>query len=200
MLTATRALEQINNQIRALQNQASMLQNMAKNLERLDVSTLGRMQAALTRIDGLMIEAEGLNFNLEQFEVRWRQQHPQGYDAMVRTDDIVRAARSRWQDAMGAFRRTMQVQAQIVTNVQGDRQLLSDLVTRSQGAAGALQVQQAANQLIALSTKQQMQIQTLMAAQYRAEAQDMARKAQAEEAARETTRRFLGSGSAYTAE
>ncbi|WP_419739552.1 hypothetical protein [Ruegeria sp.] len=50
VLTATRALEQINNQIRALQNQASMLQNMAKNLERLDVSTLGRMQAALTRL------------------------------------------------------------------------------------------------------------------------------------------------------
>ena len=43
-----------------------------------------------------------------------------------------------------------------------------------------------------------MQIQTLMAAHYRAGAEDAARKSQAEEAARETTRRFLGSGSAYS--
>lgn len=49
-----------------------------------------------------------------------------------------------------------------------------------------------------LSIKQQLQIQTLMAAQYRAEALDQARKAQAEAAAQATTTQFLGSGSAYT--
>ena len=43
-----------------------------------------------------------------------------------------------------------------------------------------------------------MQIQTLMAAQYRADAQDAARKAQAEEAARVATTRFLGSSTAYS--
>ncbi len=108
------------------------------------------------------------------------------------------AARERWQSAMNAFRQTMRMQSQIVENVGADEGLLTDLVNRSQGAVGALQAQQAANQLIALSTKQQMQIQTLMAAHYRAGAEDAARKAQAEEAARETTRRFLRSGSAYS--
>tara|TARA_R110002012_G_scaffold30184_1_gene91921 strand:- start:2757 stop:3473 length:717 start_codon:yes stop_codon:yes gene_type:complete len=197
VLQAARALEQINNQIQQLQNQATMLQNMARNLQRLDFSSLGQMQGALNRIDGLMMQAEGLSFDLTQLEGQWQQQYPDSYDASIGVNDMATAARERWQNAMNAFQKTMRVQSQIVENVRADEGLLTDLVNQSQGAAGALQAQQAANQLIALSTKQQMQIQTLMAAQYRAEAEDAARKAQAEEAARETTKRFLGSGKAY---
>ena len=47
---------------------------------------------------------------------------------------------------------------------------LNAIVARSQGAEGALQAQQATNQLLALTAKQQFQIQNLMAAQYRAQA------------------------------
>ena len=43
-----------------------------------------------------------------------------------------------------------------------------------------------------------MQIATMMAAQYRAEAIDAARKAEGEAAARAATKKFLGSGKAYT--
>lgn len=197
-LQAARALEQINNQIQSLQNQAVMLQNMAKHLQRLDYSSLGQIMGALNRIDGLMIEAEGLSFELTRLEDQWREQYPESYDATVTTSDLATAARRRWQDAMSAFRRTMRVQSQIVENVRSDGELLGDLVNRSQSAAGALEASQATNQLIALSTKQQMQIQTLLAAHYRAEAEDLARKAQSEEAAREITRRFLGTGKAYS--
>lgn len=198
VLQAARALEQINNQIQQLQNQATMLQNMARNLQRLDFSSLGQMQGALNRIDGLMMQAEGLSFDLTQLEGQWRQQYPDSYDASIGVNGMATAARERWQNAMNAFRQTMRVQSQIVENVRADEGLLTDLVGQSQGAVGALQAQQAANQLIALSTKQQMQIQTLMATHYRSQAEDAARKAQAEEAARETTKRFLGSGSAYS--
>lgn len=198
VLAAARSLEQINNQIQSLQNQATMLQNMARNLQRLDFSSLGQLSGALNRIDGLMIEADGLSFDLGQLEDQWREQYPDSFEPVITASDLASAARERWQSAMNAFRQTMRVQSQIVENVQADGDLLADLVTRSQGAVGALQAQQATNQLIALSAKQQMQIQTLMATHYRAEAEDAARKAQAEEAARETTRRFLGSGSAYS--
>jgi P-type conjugative transfer protein TrbJ len=198
VIQAARALEQINNQIQQLQNQATMLQNMARNLQRLDFSSLSQLQGALNRIDGLMMQAEGLSFDLASLEGQWRQQYPASYEASVSVSDMATAARERWQSAMNAFRQTMRVQSQIVDNVRADEGLLADLVNQSQGAVGALQAQQAANQLIALSAKQQMQIQTLMAAHYRSQAEDMARKAQAEEAARETTRRFLGSGKAYS--
>ncbi|MCR4266782.1 P-type conjugative transfer protein TrbJ [Nitratireductor sp. ZSWI3] len=198
VLTAARSLEQINNQIQSLQNQATMLQNMARNLQRLDFSSLGQLTGALNRIDGLMIQADGLSFDLDRLEDEWLEKYPESYDATIKVNDLAAAARERWQSAMKAFRQTMRVQSQIVENVQADGDLLADLVNRSQGAVGALQVSQATNQLIALSAKQQMQIQTLLATQYRAQAEDAARKAQSEEAARETTRRFLGSGTAYS--
>ena len=198
MLTAARTLEQINNQIRSLQNQATMLQNMARNLQRLNFSSAGQLMSALNRIDGLMMQARGLGFELARLDAAWRQHYPDSYAANVSADDMATAARERWQNAMHAFRRSMRVQAGIAANVQDDRVLLADLMNRSQGAAGALQAQQVANQLIALSAKQQMQAQALMAAHYRAEAEEMARHAQAEEAARATTKRFLGSGNAYS--
>ncbi len=197
VLTAARTLEEINNQIRSLQNEAMMLQNMARNLQSLNYSSLSQMNGGLTRIGTLMTEADGLSFNLTQMEGQWQQEYPDSYNVTISTNDLAVASRGRWQNAMNAFHNTMQVQSQIVANVQADQPLLNDLVNQSQSAAGALQAQQASNQLIALSTKQQMQIQQMMAAQYRAEAEDAARKAQAEEAARKTTQAFLGSGTAY---
>jgi P-type conjugative transfer protein TrbJ len=198
VLTAARTLQQINNQISQLQNEAVMLQNMARNLKNLDYSSLGQMTGALTRIGALMSEAEGLSFNLTQLEGQWEQQYPDSYAATVTTNDQAVAAHVRWQSAMDAYRQTMQVQSQIVANVQNDQPILAELVNRSQSAGGALQAQQAANQLAALSAKQQMQIQQMMAAQYRAQAEEAARKAQSEEAARETTQVFLGSGTVYS--
>src|SRR3546814_17533808 len=99
---------------------------------------------------------------------------------------------------MSADQQTRRREAQVGENGQADGATLSELVTASQGAVGSLQAQQATNQLLALSTKQQLQSQNLMAAQYRSEALDQARKAQAEEAARAATARFPGSGTAYT--
>jgi type IV secretion system protein TrbJ len=86
----------------------------------------------------------------------------------------------------------------VIENVQADAGLLADLVSQSQSATGSLQVGQATNQLLALGTKQQLQIQQMMAAQYRADAVERARQQQAMEAARENTRRFIGSRDIYT--
>lgn len=198
VLQAIRALEQINNQIRALQNQATMLENMARHLQRLDYSSLGQITGALRRIDALMNQAQGIGFDLAQTDAAWQVHFPEAYNSATTTIDMVTQAQARWRTAMQAYRHTMRVQSQVVGNVQADSALLSDLVTRSQGAVGSLQAQQATNQLLALTTKQQLQVQNLMAAQYRADALQLARDAQAEEVARVATARFLGSGAAYT--
>jgi P-type conjugative transfer protein TrbJ len=92
----------------------------------------------------------------------------------------------------------MQIQSQIAQTVQADTSKLADLVNASQGAGGNLQVSQATNQLLALSIKQQLQIQTLMAAQGRAEALKDANEAEAEAQGRADLQRFLGSPNAYT--
>ena len=92
----------------------------------------------------------------------------------------------------------MSVQAQVVGNVREDTEALAAIVARSQGAEGSLQAQQATNQLLALTAKQQFQLQEMMAAQFRSEAQEQARQATQAAEARAATKRFLGSGSAYT--
>ena len=198
VLQAARALTQINNQIQALQNQTVMLQNMATNLRRLDYSSLNAMTGALQRIDTLMTQAQGITFDVNSTTTAFQQSYPQQYASAVGSDQLVLDARGRWRNSMDAYRHTMNVQSQVVQNVQSDGVLLNDLVTASQGAEGSLQAQQATNQLLALSTKQQLQIQNMMAAQYRAEAMEQARAAESQEQARAAFDRFAGSNSAYT--
>lgn len=198
LLTAARSLEQINNQIRSLQNQAAMLVNQAKNLTRIDFPQLEQLKQALQQVDRLMGQAQGVQFRLDGLDERFRKLFPEQFDRALTAGGQAANAKARLNAAMAGFRHTMAVQAQVVGNVQSDAQTLSALVGRSQGAEGALQVAQATNQLLALSAKQQFQIQSLMAAQYRAEAMESARRAQAESDARQATRKFLGSAVAYT--
>lgn len=198
VLTAARALTQINNQIQSLQNQTVALQNMAKNLQSLDYSSLGTMTSALTRIDSLMNQAQGISFDVNSTTAAFQQSYPKQYAAAVTSDQLVLDARGRWANSMNAFQQTLTVQSQVVGNVQEDSGLLSDLVGASQNAVGALQAQQATNQLLALSTKQQLQIQNMMAAQYRAEALEHARAAESQEQGRASFDRFMGGNSAYT--
>lgn len=198
LLQATRALEQIQNQVKSLQNEAQMLTDMALNLKQLDVTSLGEITSALRRIDSLMAQAEGIAFDVQETTLVLQRQFPKEYDDATTTNEAVSDALASWHSAMDAYRHTMTVQAQVVENVQFDSATLAKLLAASDSAVGGLQAQQATNQLVALSAKQLLQIQNLMAAQYRAEALDKARKAEAEEAARTATERFLGPGHAYT--
>jgi len=198
VLTAARTLSQINNQIQALQNQASMLTNMAKHLQRLDFSSLNQITRSMQRIGTLMNQAEGIAFDLASTDDVLRQQFPAEFDRALSTSQIIAQARTRLQASMQGYRQSMRVQAQVVENIEADADLLTELVSQSQSATGSLQVSQATNQLIALSTRQQLQIQQMMAAQYRADAIERARQQQAMEAARERTKRFIGTADIYT--
>ena len=198
LLQAARALEQINHQIQSLQNEAAMLQNMARNLERIDFPQLERLGSAMQRIDQLMGQAQGVDFRIDQLDERIRNLFPGAVERVLGRDQRVMQARARLDAAMGGFRQAMGVQAQVVENVREDAGLLRELVGRSQNAVGSLQVSQAANQLLALSINQQFQLQNLMAAEFREASIERARRAQAEADGRAATRRFLGTGRAYT--
>jgi len=198
MLTAARTLQQISNQVQSLQHEATMLQNMARNLDRLDFSSLQQISSSLRRIGTLMNQAEGIALNVSATNAALDASFPRSGNGALSTDQTVVRAQTQWQASMDGWRQTMRVQAQVVENVQADAPLLRSLVSASQGADGAMQAQQAANQLTALSIQQQMQLQTMMAAQYRADALERARQAQALEAARQETQRFIGSADIYT--
>lgn len=197
ILQAARALQTINNQIRSLQNEAQMIKDMATHLKRLDVSALLKLNKDIAAINTLMTEAKGIAFTLKETRAALKAQFPDSYPFSFTHKGLAQQAEARWQSSMDAFQQTLQVQARIGEGLQADAATLTELLQASEAAEGGLQAQQAANQLSALVAKQQMQIATLMAAQYRAEALDAARKAQGEAAARAATRKFLGTGKAY---
>jgi P-type conjugative transfer protein TrbJ len=198
VLQAARALQQINNQIQQLQNQATMLQNMGKNLSSLNTSQLSTMITALTQISTLINQGNGIAFNVNSTNSAWTTSFPTTVPLGTSTTSLASSAQTRWQQSMSAYQQTLQVQAQVAQNVQADATTLSSLVNTSQGAVGNLQVLQATNQLLALATKQQLQVQNLMAAQYRANSLDTARKAEDETAAQTEFTTFVGNGQAYT--
>lgn len=198
ILQAARALQQINNQIQALQNQVLMLENMAKHLQRMDYSSVGSMQNALRQINGMMTRAEGIAFQVNQSETAFARYYPKEYAVSVTRDQLAQDARQRWLHSMDALRHTTMVQAQVVQNVESDTDELARLVNESQVAVGSLQAQQAGNQLIALSAKQQLQTQEMLAAQYRADALVQARDTAAQEQARVQFEQFIGQPQIYT--
>ncbi|MCJ2182413.1 P-type conjugative transfer protein TrbJ [Novosphingobium sp. 1949] len=198
ILTAARTLEQINNQIRMLQNQAQSLINQAKNLTTISFPELQALKQTMQQIDQLMGQAQGIQFKVASLDQQFRSLYPDRFAQSLTTSQQVQSARARMDTARAAFKQTMTVQAQVVENIAADQAALTGIIARSQSAEGALQASQATNQLLALVAKQQFQIQTLMAAQYRAEAIERANQAQSRTDAQSASAKFLGSGSAYT--
>ncbi len=193
LLQAARALEQINHQIASLQNEARMLEAMDRNLERVDFPEIQRVRNAMERIGDLMEQARAIDFRVEGLDRRLAALFP-GEGA--RTPDVAEA-RERLAAAREGYLQAMRVQARVAENLGEDAALLEAIALRSDGAVGALQAQQAASQLAALGVKQQLQLQSLLAAEFRSEAIERARRAQAEADGRETARRFLARREAY---
>ena len=200
ILTAARTLQTVNQQIQQLQNEAQILVNMGKNLTRIDFPQIDALKQKLAEIDRLMGRAQAIDFRVDQLDDKFQSLFPQDFSSALSTDARVRDARGRLDVSMGAFRQTMTVQARVVENIHSDTEALADIVARSQGADGSLAAQQATNQLLALTAKQQFQLQHMMAAQFRSEAVEQARQATQSVEARAATKKFLGSGSAYTPE
>lgn len=198
ILTAARALEQINNQIRSLQNEAQMLMNEARNLTSLDFSALNELRSALSATNQLIAQAQGLAFTVSQMETEFARLYPNAYTAGASASQMALDARQRWTNSLEALRTATKVQSQAVQNFRSDEQTLTDLVNRSQSAAGALQAAQATNQLLALQSRQAMQAQQLQITQDRAAALEQARQVAVQERAREVRRRFQGDGTPYT--
>lgn len=198
VLTAARTLQQVNNQIQSLQNEAQMLLRLDKNLKGV---AFPQLQALLDRLDGidrLMKQAQSVDFEMDQLEARLKALYPRSFDPASTRDQRLQAARARYDASTDALRRTMTVQSGIVQQARDDAEALAEISARSQGAEGALAVGQATNQLLALTAKQGMALQQMMAAQFRADALEKQRQLTESEASRAGTRRFLGTGTAYT--
>ncbi|MGE0851976.1 MAG: P-type conjugative transfer protein TrbJ [Hyphomicrobiaceae bacterium] len=199
LLTAARALEQINNQVRQLQNQVLMIQRMDLNLLRLGSTISPDLQRTLADIQAQLRAGEGIAMRLQATQSGYEQLFPRQLSTALSGDDVLRNAVTRWDEEYAAFQRTALLQGQIADSIEGDTRLLTAATTRSLSAVGILEATQAGNDLTALGVKQSLALQGLLTAQLRAETLAKARDLATETEARQRFRTFLGAGSAYTA-
>ncbi|WP_421871834.1 P-type conjugative transfer protein TrbJ [Nitratireductor rhodophyticola] len=190
VLSAARALEQINNQIASLQNEAQMLINQARNLTSLPTSLMNEIQGNFDQMQTLLGQAERLAYDVQTIEQQFQQAYREIGPELSDTQ-LVEAARERWQLSSDAFEHAIKAGATAVGNIEGVQQQTSGLVDASQSAAGVLQATQAGNQLLAVQAQQMSDLVALLAAQGRADAMEQARNAAEHEEARERFRRFM---------
>lgn len=199
LLSAARALEQINNQIRSLQNQAEVLLRMDQNLASLGTTISPDLQRTLADIQTQVQAGEGIAVRLRETQNSYDEIFPGQVSAALSSNDVLRNATTRWEEEYAAFRRSALVQGQIADSMETDARLLGDALASSRNAVGALEATQAGNELTGLSVKQSLALQGLLTVQTRAETLTRARDLATEEEARQRFKSFIGAGSAYTA-
>lgn len=193
VLTAARALQQINNQIQMLTNQTQMLVNQAKNLANLPMSTLTQLQSTIARTQSLLNQAQNISFNVQQVEQAYSSHYGAASPSASNTA-LLSDARTRWQNSVSAFEDSLKVQAGVVGNVSTNSSAMTSLVSASQSAAGALQAAQAGNQLLALQSQQLSDLVAVLAAKGRADALEQARAAATESQGQQQYKLFATRG------
>jgi len=181
-LTATRTLQQVT-------AQATMLPQMT----RLGIYVGEDFERTLSDLNRLTHQARGLTYRIDEIERVFEMHFPDAYADWSVTQQA-QIADAQQDAAIMAFRDSIKMQAQITEAVEQDSRQLNVLMNASQGSAGELSAMQAGNQITALSAKQTMQMQTLMAAQYRAEAIERSRALYAEQAGAARHEAFMGRG------
>ena len=196
VLTAARALQQINNQIVSLQNQAKMLINQAKNLATLPFSSLLQLEQSIQRTQQLLAQAQRIAYDIQQIDRAFSTTYALASSSLS-NQTLIANAQTRWQNALVGLQDAMRTQATVVGNLDTNRTQMSALVTASQGATGALQASQAGNQLLALQAQQLADLTAVVAAHGRAQNLESAQRAAAQDQGREQLRRFLTQGQGY---
>jgi P-type conjugative transfer protein TrbJ len=197
-LQAARALQQINQQIQALQNQATMITTMVRNLDHLDTSSLTALTNQLTNLQRLIGQGQGLSTAAGAIDQRIAVLFPKTTPTSLTQGS--QQAQQRLGVQLASFQDSLRTQAHILSAVSDDQATLTNLTTASERASGNLAATQATNQLLALAAKQQAQLQTMLAVHFQADALSDADQLQKRSDAQAELHRFLGSGQAYTAQ
>jgi type IV secretion system protein TrbJ len=197
VLQAARALQQINNQITGLQNQALMLLNQARNLASLPYSSLQAIDQSIARTEKLLSQAQHIAYDINQIDQAFAQTYPPSYAGSISSQQLFSDAQTRWQNALAGYQDALRVQAGVVQALDITRAQTDALVSSSQSATGILQATQAGNQLVALQTRQLLDLTALIAAQSRAQSLAGARTTASNAQAQVQFNQFLSNGQTY---
>src|SRR5207244_9478918 len=99
VLTAARALQQINNQIVSLQNQAQMLVNQARNLASLPYSSLQQLEQSIQRTQQLLAQAQRISFDIQQVDRAFSTTYAPA-SSSIPDQALIANAQVRWQNSV----------------------------------------------------------------------------------------------------
>jgi len=193
LASAARGLEQVNTQLRTLEGQAQMLARLDRNLAPLAGSIVPDLKRRLIALEGQLNEGGGMALGRDgsagDVARLFSGADPSARLGEARSDQTD----ARWGQTYASVERAARLQGEVGDGLAGDSRLLGEALDRSRAATGALEVAQAGNELSGLGVKQALALESLLAAQHRAETLKSARELVDEAEARQRFKRFLGS-------
>lgn len=168
VLTAARALQQINNQIVQINNQTQMLINQAKNLASLPFTTVAQITGQIQRTEQLLQQAQRIAYSVSSIDQAFTNTYAGNMN--VSQQQLVVQAQQRWQNSMAGLQDAMRMQAMVVGNIPISRSTVTKLGASSQSASGAKQVGQVTNELLVQVSQQMHDLNAAFAADSRARA------------------------------
>lgn len=190
LLQATRALAQINNQIRQIEQATAMLRQNPLQLS-------PELSQSIDEARSLFRSAQGIAFEVDQLGENLRQLYPETWEEFDLEDIIGQS--DRWMDeSRASFERAMEAEARAAESIERTRGRINSAMQSSSSAEGQTGAIQASNQLLGIQASQLAEIHALLIAQGRAlETERMERLAR-EERAREIQRRTFPTESTAT--
>lgn len=181
LLQATRALEQINNQIRQIEQATQMLRQNPLQLS-------PELTQSISEARELFNTAQGIAFEVNQVGENLRTLYPETWEDFD-LEGVLQQS-ERWEEeSRESLRRAMEAEARAARSIEGSRNRIDRALQSSSSAEGQTGAIQASNQLLGVTASQLAEIHALLIAQGRAlETERMERLAR-QERAREIQRR-----------
>ncbi len=181
LLQATRALEQINNQIRQVEQATAMLRANPLQLSPELSQSVGEARALFDSAQGIAFQIEGLGENI-------RTLYPETWEDFD-LEGVLSQSRHWEGESRASLERAMAAEARAAQSIAATRGRIDRAMQSSTGAEGQTGAIQASNQLLGIQASQLAEIHALLIAQGRAlETERMERLAR-DERAREIQRR-----------
>jgi P-type conjugative transfer protein TrbJ len=192
LLQATRALEQINNQIRQIEQATQMLRQNPLQLS-------PELTQSISEARELFDTAQGIAFEVNQVGENLRTLYPETWEDFD-LEGVLQQS-ERWeQESRDSLQRAMEAEARAARSIEGSRNRIDRALQSSSSAEGQTGAIQASNQLLGVTASQLAEIHALLIAQGRAlETERMERLAR-EERAREIQRRAFPTESTRSTE
>ncbi len=175
LLAATRAIEQIRNQVAQIEQQATMLAKGSLQLS-------PELSQTIDEAEALFRSAEGLAYDIDRLGGELKALYPETWDAYDLSTVLQQS--DRWvAESRSSLAFAMQAEARAAANLGASRARINSALTASQAAEGQTSAVQAGNQLLGVTATQLAGIEALMIAEGRAlQAERIERLARAERA------------------